>query len=198
MRVSNSLSRFVSVLILATECSSSWEDGDIALGRRGVQKGSPLLFVTSVTRRIDVQTSSICPLYDIYSDWSDKRLAGGVRRCLWKLGEGNGARGGLRRAYFAETICNSKNDGTSDRGQDDGGRGNEEVSSKSICRLLETSFRRVWLRLFTTGADDNYVMELKEFVQGAVAAFDAGCVSPYSSTEDKTEIGQNTKERRSS
>jgi hypothetical protein len=36
----------------------------------------------------------------------------------------------------------------------------------------------VWLRLFTTGADENYVAELKEFVSGAMAAYDAGYSQP--------------------
>jgi hypothetical protein len=59
-------------------------------------------------------------------------------------------------------------------GEERGWGWDEDVSSKSICRQLETSFRRVWLRLFTTGADDNYVMELKEFVQATISAFDTG------------------------
>jgi len=47
-------------------------------------------------------------------------------------------------------------------------------SSKGICRTLELSFRKVWLRLYTSGADENYSLALKEFVQSTVAAFDQG------------------------
>ena len=56
-----------------------------------------------------------------------------------------------------------------------GGSGNNNSeTSKSICRTLELSFRKVWLRLYTSGADENYSLALKEFVQAAVAAFDDG------------------------
>jgi hypothetical protein len=47
-------------------------------------------------------------------------------------------------------------------------------SSKSICRTLELAFRKVWLRLYTTGADENYSLALKEFVKATIAAFDKG------------------------
>eukprot|EP00960_Hanusia_phi_P014737 436655-Hanusia_phi.AAC.1 len=37
--------------------------------------------------------------------------------------------------------------------------------SRALCRDLELSFRKVWLRLYTSGADENYSMALKEFVK---------------------------------
>ncbi|EKX44834.1 hypothetical protein GUITHDRAFT_139457 [Guillardia theta CCMP2712] len=46
--------------------------------------------------------------------------------------------------------------------------------SKALCRDLELSFRKVWLRLYTSGADENYSMALKEFVKATVMAFDRG------------------------
>ena len=55
------------------------------------------------------------------------------------------------------------------------GKGNFE---KEMCRNLEMSFRYVWLRLFTTGADQNYVIALKDFVKNAVSAYDAGYSLP--------------------
>ncbi len=44
---------------------------------------------------------------------------------------------------------------------------------KEMCCNLEMSFRYVWLRLFTTGADENYIIALKEFMKKTVAAYDA-------------------------
>ena len=41
-------------------------------------------------------------------------------------------------------------------------------SSKSICRTLEIAFRKVWLRLYTSGPDENYSQALKEFVKVCV------------------------------
>lgn len=32
----------------------------------------------------------------------------------------------------------------------------------------------MWLRLYTTGADENYSLALKEFVKATIAAFDKG------------------------
>jgi hypothetical protein len=64
------------------------------------------------------------------------------------------------------------------------GKGNFE---KEMCRNLEMSFRYVWLRLFTTGADQNYVVALKDFVKNAVFAYDAG----YSLPALILELGRN-------
>ena len=61
------------------------------------------------------------------------------------------------------------------RGNFERGKGNFE---KEMCRNLEMSFRYVWLRLFTTGADENYVLALKDFVRNAVSAYDAGYSLP--------------------
>ena len=49
---------------------------------------------------------------------------------------------------------------------------------ENIWALTLIACFRVWLRLFTTGADENYVAELKEFVLGAMAAYDAGYSQP--------------------
>jgi hypothetical protein len=64
------------------------------------------------------------------------------------------------------------------------GKGNFE---KEMCRNLEMSFRYVWLRLFTTGADENYIIALKDFVKNTVAAYDAG----YSLPALILELGRN-------
>lgn len=58
-----------------------------------------------------------------------------------------------------------------------GGKGRPE-GSKEICLALEMSFRKVWLRIFLNGADAQYVAAFREFVQAAVAAYDAGYSLP--------------------
>ena len=63
------------------------------------------------------------------------------------------------------------------------GKGNFEAE---MCKNLEMSFRSVWFRIFTTGAD----IALKDFVKNAVSAYDAG----YSLPALILELGRNEKE----
>ena len=51
-------------------------------------------------------------------------------------------------------------------------------SSKGICRTLEVAFRKVWLRLYTSGPDENYSLALKEFVQVPACLYDVLSAAP--------------------
>ena len=58
------------------------------------------------------------------------------------------------------------------------GRGDFEKSKRNyeqeMCKNLDISFRYVWLRLFTSGTDENYVLALRNFIKNSVHAYDAG------------------------
>ena len=67
-----------------------------------------------------------------------------------------------------------QNTGTPEGGGDGSRNNDNSEPSKNICRTLELAFRKVWLRLYISGADENYSAALKEFVQASVAAYDQG------------------------
>eukprot|EP00802_Teleaulax_amphioxeia_P022866 Tamp_23362.p1 GENE.Tamp_23362~~Tamp_23362.p1 ORF type:complete len:291 (+),score=38.38 Tamp_23362:1-873(+) len=89
----------------------------------------------------------------------------------WRRGQDwRGAQSGWRRA--GRTCV--QNTGTPEGAGGSSSNNENPESSKSICRTLELAFRKVWLRLYTTGADENYSLALKEFVKATIAAFDKG------------------------
>lgn len=71
-------------------------------------------------------------------------------------------------------------------GGGDGGGGGDTLG-KSIAKVLEVSYRKVWLRLMTVGTGEEYESAIQEFIIGAVSAYKSG----YSLAALALELKQN-------
>ncbi|GAB0490866.1 hypothetical protein MMPV_002104 [Pyropia vietnamensis] len=72
-------------------------------------------------------------------------------------------------------------------GSGDGGDGGGDSLGKSIAKVLEVSYRKVWLRLMTIGTGEEYERAIQEFIIGAVSAYKSG----YSLAALALELKQN-------
>lgn len=66
-------------------------------------------------------------------------------------------------------------------------RGGGDTLGKSIAKVLEVSYRKVWLRLMTVGTGEEYESAIQEFIIGAVSAYKSG----YSLAALALELKQN-------
>lgn len=72
-------------------------------------------------------------------------------------------------------------------GSGGGGDGGGDTLGKSIAKVLEVSYRKVWLRLMTVGTGEEYERAIQEFIIGAVSAYKSG----YSLAALALELKQN-------
>lgn len=81
-------------------------------------------------------------------------------------------------------MASSAEGGTPEPGP---GESKDPPSGSSITKILEVTFRAVWIKLMTVGVGEDYETALKQFVMGCMAAYKAG----YSLMALKLELAAN-------